>query len=171
MVAEPEKEIRFTRTGQARSFALLGAIALAVAFTFVAPHLYGHRSPVHGLWTLPLLAVGGGFFWLSRHCAKHAFLILSPVGIEFFPFIRPTKNYRLWSWAEFHRAEIKDKTLTLHFDEKKTAGAVISLGPLTAESRLLLTRAIEGRMAERFGEEGKESGAETTSADDTTAPE
>ena len=149
MVANPEKEIRFTRSGQARLFAILGAISLGAAFTFIAPALYGHDSPVHALWTIPPLLIAGGLFWLAFHCGRHAFMILSPVGIELFPLIRPTQNYRLWSWAEFHHAEIKAKRLYLHHDELKQSGAVISLAPLTASSLALFTRAIEGRMKER----------------------
>lgn len=149
MVANPEKEIRFTRSGQARLFALLGAIALGCAFTFVAPLLYGHRSPVHWAWTAPPLLLAGGFFWLSFYCGRHAFLILSPVGIEFFPLIRPSANFRLWSWAEFHEAEVRQNQFYLHLNAEKTSGAVISLAPMTINGRSLFTRAIEGRMEER----------------------
>lgn len=149
MVANPEKEIRFTRSGQARLFALLGSVAIATAFTFVAPLLYGHRSPVHWAWTGPPLLLAGGFFWLSFYCGRHAFLILSPVGIEFFPLIRPSQNFRLWSWAEFDEGEVKKGQLCLHLDVEKTSGAIISLAPMTAKSRALFTRAIEGRMEER----------------------
>ena len=149
MVANPEKEIRFTRSGQARLFAVLGAICLGVAFTLVAPLLYGHQSPIHSLWTIPPLALASGLFWLSFHCGRHAFVILSPVGIELFPLIRPSKNYRLWSWAEFYHAEIQKNRLYLHNDAEKTSGAVISLSPLTASGRELFVRAIEGRMDEK----------------------
>lgn len=160
MVSKPEKEIRFTRSGQARSFALLGAFFIAVAITLLATGLFGTGAPVHPLLALPFLLLAAGAFWLSFHCAKHAFLILSPVGIEFFPFFKPSQNFRLWSWSEFHHAEVIEKRLYLHFNEEETGGAVISLSPLNARSRELLDVAIEGRMDERFDEQAEELSAD-----------
>lgn len=156
MLSNPEKEIRFTRSGQARTFAILGAFLIAVSVTLFATAYFGTGSPVHPLLPFPFLLLAGGFFWLSFHCVKHAFIILSPVGIEFFPFIKPTKNFRLWSWSEFHHAEIIGKNLYLHFNEKETGGAIISLSPMVESSLKLLDVAIEGRMDERFKDEAEE---------------
>lgn len=156
MLTNPEKEIRFTRTSQARSFAILAAFLIAIAVTLFATAFFGVGSPVHPVAPLPFLLLAGGAFWLSFHCAKHAFLILSPVGIEFFPFIKPSQNFRLWSWSEFHHAEIIGTKLYLHFNEEETGGAVISLTPMVASARKLLDVAIEGRMDERFKDEPEE---------------
>lgn len=153
MVSNPEKEIRFTRSAQARNFAILGAILMAVTATLFATATFGKGSPIHPLLPLPFLLLAVGAFWLSFHCARHAFIILSPVGIEFFPFFKPSKSFRLWAWSEFHHAEILGKRFFLHFNEEETGGAVISLAPMAEKSRELLDVAIEGRMDERFAEE------------------
>ena len=152
MVAKPEKEIRFTRSAQAQTFAILGAILIGLAVTLWATSFFGIDAPVPKWAFLLPLPLAAGAFFLSFRCIKHAFLILSPVGIEFFPFFKPSKNFRVWNWSEFHHAEIKEKRLYLHFNEEETGGAVISLSPITARSRELLDAAIKGRMKERFGE-------------------
>lgn len=152
MVSNPEKEIRFTRSSQARSFAVAGAVLIGVAATLFATARWGKGSPIRYWHMAPALLMAGASFWLSYRCAKHAFLILSPVGIEFFPFYKPAQNFRLWSWAEFHHAEVIGKRLLLHFNEEETGGAVISLSPMLERSCQLLDLAIEGRMDERFPE-------------------
>ena len=156
MVSKPEKEIRFTRSGQARNFALLGAFFIAIMVTLIATAFEGVGPPVSKIAFLPFLLLAVGTFWLAYRCAKHAFLILSPVGIEFFPFFKPAQNFQLWNWSEFHHAEVIGKRLYLHFNEEETGGAVISLAPLNDQSRKLIDVAIEGRMDERFGDEIEE---------------
>ena len=156
MVSNPEKEIRFTRSGQARTFALVGAFFIAIAVTLFATAVFGVDSPIHPLVPLPFLLLAAGAFWLSYRCVKHAFIILSPVGIEFFPFYKPSQNFRLWSWSEFHHAELVGKNFYLHFDKEETGGAVISLSPMTQGARQLLDIAIEGRMEERFKDQEEE---------------
>lgn len=153
MVSNPEKEIRFTRSQQARNYAVLGAILISVAATLLATVIWGKGSSVHPLAAVPFLLLAAGVFWLSFHCARHAFIILSPVGIEFFPFVKPSQNFRVWAWSEFHHAEIIGSQLYLHFNSEETGGAVISLRPLAARSRELLDVAIEGRMDERFADD------------------
>lgn len=160
MVSKPEKEIRFTRSAQAQTFAIAGAIAVGVAATLYATAFEGTGSPVPKWAFIPFLPLAAALFFLSYRCAKHAFLILSPVGIEFFPFFKPAQNFRVWNWSEFHHGEVIGKRLLLHFTEEETGGAVISLSPLTTRSRELLDTAIEGRMVERFGEEEDEIEAE-----------
>ena len=153
MVSNPEKEIRFTRSAQARNFAFLGASLVGIGATLIATATLGKGAPVSAQSGIPFLLLAAGAFWLSYHCARHAFLILSPVGIEFFPFFKPSKNFQLWTWSEFHHAEVIGKTFYLHFNEEETGGAVISLAPMTEKARVLLDVAIEGRMDERFADE------------------
>lgn len=150
MVSDPSRELRFTRAAQGRDFAVLGAIFFAVSATLFATAHWGEGSPIRYWHLIPPLLPSLAAFWLAYHCTRHACLILSPVGIEFFPLWRPSQNFRLWSWAEFHHAEVDGQKLFLHFDTEETSGAVLSLAPLTAKHRLLLERAIEGRMEERF---------------------
>lgn len=149
MVSNPEKELRFTRSGQARNFALFGAVSMGVAVTFFATAVFGSRPPVNLLAVIPPLLLAGGFFWLAYYCNRHAFIILSPVGIEFFPLIKPASNFQVWQWQEFHHGEIRERKLFLHFNAEETGGAVLSLAPLTSQARQLLTTAVDGRMAER----------------------
>ncbi|GHC51612.1 hypothetical protein [Roseibacillus persicicus] len=150
MVSNPEKEIRFTRSAQALRFALAGAIFVGLTATLYATARWGTGSPVRYWHMIPGILLAAGSFWLAYRCAKHAFLILSPVGVEFFPFFKPATNFRLWSWSEFHHAEVVGKRLYLHFNEEETGGAVLSLAPMSEESIRLLDVAIEGRMEERF---------------------
>ncbi len=152
MVAKPEKEIRFTRSAQAQGFAIGGAILIGLAATLWATAFWGIGSPIPKWAFSPFLPLAAGLFFLSYRCAKHAFLILSPVGIEFFPFFKPSQNFKVWNWSEFHHAEVIAKHLYLHFNEEETGGAVISLNPITEKSRQLLDMAIEGRMVERFND-------------------
>ncbi|MEM9080534.1 MAG: hypothetical protein AAGC74_07585 [Verrucomicrobiota bacterium] len=152
MVAQPEKELRFTRSTQARQFAVLGAILIGIAVTLFATAIlvfFGYEPPV-ALWSplIPLLPAIA-LFCLSFHCAKHAYLILSPIGVEIFPFFKPSENFRMIPWPEIAFAEIKDNTLILHRDTGKTSGVIISLSPLDPARRQLLKKAIDGRMAER----------------------
>lgn len=156
MVSNPEKEIRFTRSAQARTFAIVGAIFIGIAATLFFTAVLGTGSPIHPLVPLPVLLPAAGAFWLSYRCAKHAFVILSPVGIEFFPFFKPSQNFQLWSWSQFHHAEVIGQKFFLHFNEEETGGAVISLSPMTEGSRKLLDMAIEGRMDERFKDNAEE---------------
>lgn len=152
MVAHPEKELRFTRAQQGRNFFILGSVLASTAVTFFATSAtvwFGGEPPFGIAWSLIPLAFCLLAFWLATHCTRKAFLILSPVGIEFFPFFSPIKNFQLWNWQTLASAEMSDEKLTLHFNQERTAGAVISLRPMNEKSRSLLKSAIEGRMAER----------------------
>jgi len=92
-----------------------------------------------------------GCFWLTRHLAKHAYVILTPLGLEIFPFFFPTKNLRLVIWQEIIAAEISDdeKWLTLHFNEEKSSGLHLSLKPMDRKFRSLLAKAVLGRVSPR----------------------
>ena len=119
---ESRERIRFTRSGQARTFALVGAVFIGIAVTLWATAIFGVDAPIHPLLSLPFFLLAAGAFWLSYRCVKHAFIILSPVGIEFFPFFKPSQNFRLWSWSEFHHAEVIGKTFYLHFNKERNRG-------------------------------------------------
>ena len=153
MVSEPEKELRFTRSGQAVGFGVLGAVLSGAAVTLVATGIYRDVNPElpHPLWAVPCLVVALGCFWLTRHLAKHAYVILTPLGLEIFPFFFPTKNLRLVIWQEIIAAEISDdeKWLTLHFNEEKSSGLHLSLKPMDRKFRSLLAKAVLGRVSPR----------------------
>ncbi|MES2981313.1 MAG: hypothetical protein V4727_03285 [Verrucomicrobiota bacterium] len=153
MVSEPQKELRFTRSGQAVGFGVLGAIFVSAALTLVATGVYRDENPElpNPLWALPCIAFALGCFWLTRHLAKHAYVILTPLGLEIFPFFFPSKNLRLVLWQEIVVAEISDdaKWLTLHFNEEKSSGLHLSLKPMDRKFRSLLAKAVLGRVSRR----------------------
>ena len=153
MVSVPEKELRVTRSGQAVGFGVLGAILIGAAVTLVATGVYRYINPElpHPLWALPCLLMAVGCFWLTRHLAKHAYLILTPLGLEVFPFFFPSKNLQLVLWQEIVAAEISEdeKWLTLHFNEEKSSGLHLSLKPIDRKFRSLLAKAVLGRVSRR----------------------
>ncbi|MDP0490755.1 MAG: hypothetical protein Q7Q71_06880 [Verrucomicrobiota bacterium JB023] len=157
MVAHPEKELRFTRIAQARFFVMVAALAATAAIILFGIAHFPERSPISYWPSLPPLIISILSLPCAWRCARKAFLILSPVGIEIFPFFRPVKNFRLIPWQDFHYAEVIVDELHIHFDEAQTAGVVISLSPLDKARQDLLARAIEGRMQERGIDMPKES--------------
>jgi hypothetical protein len=153
MVSEPEKELRFTRSGQAVGFGVLGAVLIGAAVTLVATGAYRHINPElpHPLWALPCIVLALGCFWLTGHLARYAYVILTPLGLEIFPFFLPSKNLRLVLWQEIIVAEISDdkKWLSLHFNEEKSSGLHLSLKPIDRKFRSLLAKAVLGRVSRR----------------------
>ncbi len=152
MVSEPQKELRFTRSGQAVKFCVLGAVLVGIGVTLVATGIYREINPElpHPLWAVPCFIVAAASFWLAVHLAKHAYLILTPMGLEIFPFFRPSKGMQMVMWQEISAAELDAGVtrLTLHFNAEKTAGMHLSLRPVRRSLRKLLAKAITGR-AER----------------------
>lgn len=153
MVKAPDKELRFTRSGQAAGFGLAGAVSFAVGVTLLATATYRDVNPdlPHGFWSVPFLILSVGFVWLARHLAKHAYLILTPLGLEIFPFFFPSKNLHLVMWQEITAAEVSEdgKWLILHFNEEKSAGLHLSMRPVARKLRSLLAKAVLGRVSPR----------------------
>ncbi len=148
-VQSPEKELRFTRAGQATLFWLLSAVCTAVAVTLVATSLYRSVNPElpHPAWALLPAVLAGVAAWLAVRLTRHAYLILSPLGIEIFPFFRPMTGMQLVVWQEVDTAEVNAAMtrLTLHRDEEKTSGIHLSLRPIRKDRRELLAKAVIGR--------------------------
>lgn len=144
-VAEPQKELRFTRSGQAAVFVILGSVLAMAALVFF---LLEPTSLWWGLIPLVLAIVCGRVTW---HCTRHAYLILSPIGVEIFPFFRPEKGMQLIPWGQIAAIEINEPLTkaTLHFTAEKTAGIHLTLRPITAKRRPLLAKALTGVMAQR----------------------
>ncbi len=151
LIQSPEKELRFTRSGQAVSFWILSAVLVAAALILgvtasnrdVNPRL---PHPAWALLPLGLAAVVGKFaFSLTRH----AYLILTPLGIEIFPFFRPSQGMQLVMWQEVSEAEVSDDftLLSLHRDAEKTSGIRLSLRPIRGDRRCLLAKAVIGRLS------------------------
>lgn len=151
-VAEPGNELRFTRAAQATGFWLAAAVLVSVAVTLLASSVYRGVNPQlpHPAWAL-LPAVAAAFaIRTAVRLTRHAYVILSPVGVEIFPFLRPAANMRLIPWREIDSFEI-DHTftvLTLHHDAARTSGVHLSLKPIPADRRHLLAKALQRRIGE-----------------------
>jgi len=146
-VAEPQKELRFTRAGQAAGFCIAGAVCFMAALVFflLIPHRADNPMLPHPAWGMVPLALAVVLFRTAWHCAKHSYILLSPIGVEVFPFFRPGANMQVIPWAGIAAADIDDSRLTLHFTAEKTGGIHLSLSPLAKDRRELLAKAIRGR--------------------------
>ena len=149
-VQSPEKELRFTRSGQAVVFWVASAVLTAAAVTLAATSIYRDINPElpHPAWALIPLALAAVSARLAVNLTRHAYVILTPLGIEIFPFFRPGEGMRLVVWQEIHAAEANANTtlLTLHHDAEKTSGIHLSLRPIRADRRAFLAKAVIGRL-------------------------
>lgn len=150
-IQSPEKELRFTRSGQASLFWVAAAVLAATGITILATAIYRDINPLlpHPAWAVLPLALATAIARLAVGMTRHAYLILTPLGIEIFPFFRPAEGMRLVTWQEVHHAEVDEKNtrLTLHCDAGKTSGIHLSLTPIRADRRTLLAKAVLGRLS------------------------
>lgn len=147
-VAEPHKEIRFTRAAQAAPFWVLASVAAMAAVTLFCIGLYRPENPElpHSAWALLPLLLGAATARLALHCTRRAYLILSPLGIEIFPFFRPIRGMRMIPWGEIDAVEVGGRQLTLHFDAERKSGVHLDLSPVPKNRRPLLVKALQGRI-------------------------
>ncbi len=152
-VKSPDKELRFTRSGQAVLFWLAASVFTAVAFTIAATAIYRDVNPElpHALWALVPMAMAAGAARLAVKLTRHAYLILTPLGIEIFPFFRPAEGMHMVMWQEIHSAEVNERQtlLTLHHNADKTSGIHLSLRPVRSDLRGLLGKAVMARIRGR----------------------
>ena len=152
-IQSPEKELRFTRSGQAGLFWMASAVLTAVGVTLLATAIYRDINPEipHPAWALVPFAFAAFMAHTAIGLTRHAYLILTPLGIEIFPFFRPSTGMRLVTWQEIDHAEVNEKTtvLTLHHNAGKTSGIHLSLTPIRADRRTLLAKAVIGRVSPR----------------------
>jgi hypothetical protein len=144
------RELRFTRSGQARLFWILAAMFAAAALTLVAASLHRESNPglPHGAWALPPLLLAIAAASLAAHLTRHAYIVLTLVGIEIYPFFRPASRMRLLLWPEIDSAEVDQafRVLTLHMDPGKTSGLHLALEPVRNDRRQWLASAIMSRL-------------------------
>lgn len=144
------RELRFTRSGQARIFWICGAVfaACAMVLAVVALERESNPSLPHGLWACVPLLLSMASIWLAIRLTRHAFMVLTLNGIEIYPFLRPAADMRLVLWHEIHSAEVDDSLslLTLHFDADKTSGLHVVLVPVRKDRRRWLADAITARL-------------------------
>jgi hypothetical protein len=150
-IQSPEKELRFTRAGQATVFWLGAAVLTSIGITLLATAIYRdiNENIPHPAWALLPLGLALLLARMAAKLTRHAYLILTPLGIEIFPFFRPAEGMRLVTWQEIELAEVNERTtlLTLHHDAEKTAGIHLSLTPIRKDRRSLLAKAVIGRVS------------------------
>lgn len=150
-IVEQEKELRFTRAAQAAVFWVLASVSLMAAVILGVVSLYRPDFPAlpHPAWALIPLAIGIASARLAVHLTKHAYLILTPLGIDLFPFFRPAKNMRTIFWQEIKAIDVSEenRTLLLHFNDERTSGIFLSLRPIRMAQRKLLAVALRGRLS------------------------
>lgn len=150
-IQSPEKELRFTRSGQAGLFWIIAAVSASVGITLLATSIYRDINPdlPHPAWAAVPWILALVMARVAVRLTRHAYLILTPLGIEIFPFFRPASGMRLVIWQEVNHAEVDEKftRLTLHHDPEKTSGIHLSLTPIRAERRTLLAKAVLGRLS------------------------
>lgn len=146
----PEKELRFTRSGQAAIFWILAAVLAGIGMTLLATAIYRDINPLlpHPAWALLPITLAVAVARIAMGLTRHAYLILTPLGIEIFPFFRPAEGMRLVVWQEVAAAEVNDRLtrLTLHHNAEKSSGIHLSLTPIRADRRSLLAKAVIGRV-------------------------
>jgi hypothetical protein len=148
-VAEPHKELRFTRARQAVPFWIAAAMCLAATLALTVIGSYRHENPdlPHPLWALLPAALAALLIRTALHCTRHAYIILSPLGVEIFPFFQPAKNMQLVPWSQITSAEAGNHFITLHFDPDQQSGIHLALSPIPPQARPLLQKALLGRLA------------------------
>ncbi|WP_018968786.1 hypothetical protein [Rubritalea marina] len=149
-VSASHKEIRFTRSKQGSQFFLLASIfgALAVA---LASTMFTHWGPFdidfqrYIWWALAPLLPTLLCLRIAIYCLRHAYLILTPLGVEVLPLWKPSQHHQLLYWAQIDHATITSRHLTLHFNQDESAGVVLSLAPFNKTQISLLRKAIQSR--------------------------
>lgn len=147
----PEKELRFTRVRQALLFWLLAAVMLAAALTMLTTSMYREINPhlPHPLWAVLPVAVAGAALKLAVSMTRHAYVILTPLGIEIFPLFKPEKGMQMIFWQEIDSVEVDGAMtqLTLHHNSEKTSGIHLTLRPIANDARPLLIKAVRQRIS------------------------
>jgi hypothetical protein len=148
---KPFKELRFTRSHQAITFVIAGALFLCATAGLLLLWWQRLDSPPSVWWALLPMTAAWGCFRLAVHLTRHAYLLLSSIGIEIFPFLRPAQNMQLFSWAEIQHAEVSgdERFLVLTLAGYEDAKVIISLAPVKPAARPLLAKAVSGLMEKR----------------------
>lgn len=147
-VAEPQKELRFTRAGQAVGFWIAAAVCIMAGLVFflLIPYREDHPILPHPAWGFAPILFAGLLIRTAWRCTKHAYILLSPIGVEVFPFLRPEKHMQVILWQQIVAADVTERLMTLHFSEDRTSGIHLSLAPISKDRRPLLKKAILGRI-------------------------
>jgi hypothetical protein len=156
-VKSPEQELRFTRSGQAVVFWIAAAVTAMAAIILIAAAFHRSENPElpHPAWAAIPMAAASLSARIAWRLTRHAYLILTPLGIEIFPFFRPAADMQLVAWNELHESETNraQTRLTLHHNPEKTSGIHLSLKPIRADRRPLLARAVRERLRQKTAAE------------------
>ena len=98
--------------------------------------------------------------WVAVNCVRHAFIILTPLGIELFPFWFPSKKLQVIYWTQIDNAIVTEDMKTLEIQCQGGGKVFVALAPITVDRLPYLKRAIEGRMAQAKEPKDKKEGQE-----------
>ncbi len=154
-----ERELRFTRNRQA-----FGWMTLACTFFTTALFTAFYITMVDDLyytkvfyWYAALqLVVSGALFYYATYCLKHAYVILSPVGIDVLPIIYPSKRLKFIPWDSIYDISLSGAKTNLHLNSGKTV--TIKSGMMNKQTRAYFVQAITHRVTlllKRYGKAGK----------------
>ena len=158
-ITEPEKELRFTRSRQGLTFVAVSLLCFCMAgFIWVRFYFDYLESSQTTELIIPIvmstffIVLAILFFWVAVHCTRHAIIILTPLGLELFPFWFPVKNFRMIYWSEMDKAIVSEDMKFMHIDCESGSKILISMAPIAINLRSYLKVAIEGRMKEKSQE-------------------
>jgi hypothetical protein len=150
-VAAPFRELRFTRSRQSVHFAAAGICLAAIAAGIL--YVGWQRIEDRPAPWLALLPLGPALwcFWMAVRLARHAYVLLSPLGIEIFPLFRAEERLQLIPWSEVAHAGVDEarQWLTITLAAYEDAKVLVSLAPMDNRVRPLLAAAVDGVMARR----------------------
>ncbi len=159
-ITEPEKELRFTRARQGLTFVAFGGIFLCITFWIWFSNTTINEISIRLIITLILFSLSLICIWVAVNCVRHAFIILTPLGIELFPFWFPSKNLQVIYWTQIDNAIVTEDMKTLEIQCQGGGKVFVALAPITVDRLPYLKRAIEGRMAQAKEPKDKKEGQE-----------
>lgn len=143
-----ERELRFTRNRAGARLLAAGLLLIAVAVFLqltghdvISPYLPAPLPLMQAAVLLPAALC----LYLGWYCLKHAAVIVTPLGVEILPLLRPRKRMTWYIWQQIRSVECTEKTLALTLSDGIRAN--IRLGSLTPASRTLLAHAVQTRLS------------------------
>ncbi|MCM0685341.1 hypothetical protein [Akkermansia massiliensis] len=142
-----ERELRFTRNRAGSVLLAAGFLLIAIAaflqltgYDTITPYL---PAP---LWAMQAAALVPAVLCLiaGSRCLKHAAVIVTPVGVEILPFLRPRRAMQWCFWQQIRAADRKGGRLNLRLTDGSTVA--VSLRSMTAASREMLVHAVRQRV-------------------------
>lgn len=110
-------------------------------------------------WWAALIPAGGAALALGSawRMTRHAYLLLSPVGVEIFPLWNPVRNFQLVPWSDIAGAEFTadGKWLILTLAGYEDSKIFLTLEPIRPEPRELLKKAVLGVLEKRDASSGR----------------